>query len=173
MDIATPKFSVQAFVIAAKIGWHPTFFVNNVSATTTLMKAATQVAGPEVTNGAITISYLKDPADPKLANDPAIRLYKSIMSEYYPKGNVNDTFNVYGMSVAWTMIKALQAAGKSPTRAGLIKTLLKLDVRTNPFLLKGVRLQTSAKDHFLIQQGVLARWSNGAFQNFTPVYYSK
>jgi branched-chain amino acid transport system substrate-binding protein len=173
MDIATPKFSVQAFVIAAKIGWHPTFFVNNVSATTTLMNAATRLAGPEVTNGSITISYLKDPADPKLANDPGIRLFKAIMAEFYPRGNANDTFNVYGMSVAWTMIKALQGAGKNPTRAGLLKALLKLDTRANPFLLKGLRIQTSATDHFPIQQGVLARWNDGAFHNFTPVYYAK
>jgi len=172
-DVATPKFSVGAFIVAAKLGWHPTFFVNNVSATTTLMKTATQLAGPEVTNGAITISYLKDPADTKLANDPAMRLYKAIMAEYYPRGNVNDTFNVYGMSVAWTMIKALQQAGKSPTRAKLIRALTRLDTRANPFLLKGIRIQTSAKDHFPIQQGVLSRWSNGAFQNFTPVYYGK
>jgi len=173
MDFATPKFSVQAFVIAAKLGWHPTFFVNNVSATTPLMQAATQVAGAEATDGAISANYLKDPADPALANDPGVKLFKSIMAKYYPKGNANDSFNMYGMATAWTMIKALQAAGKNPTRASLMRALLHLNYSDNPFILKGVRIQTSPTDHFPIQQSVLIRWDNGAFHNFGPIYNAK
>jgi branched-chain amino acid transport system substrate-binding protein len=173
MDFATPKFSVQAFVIAAKLGWHPTVFVNNVSATTPLMQAATQVAGVEATDGSISANYLKDPADPAQANDPGVKLFKAIMAKYYPKGNATDSFNMYGMATAWTMIKALQAAGKNPTRASLMRALLHLDYTDNPFILKGIRIQTSPTDHFPIQQGVLIRWDNGAFHNFGPIYSAK
>ncbi len=173
MVFATPKFSVQSFVIAAKIGWHPIFFVNNVSATASLMTAATKLSSPEITNGAISVAYTKDPADPKLANDRGIKLYKAIMAQYYPKGNVNDAFNLYGMTVAWTMVKALQASGKTPTRAGLMKALTHLNIKNNPFLLKGVVIKTSPTDRFLIQQGVLTRWQDGGFHNFGPLYSAK
>ncbi|MFN2627181.1 MAG: ABC transporter substrate-binding protein [Gaiellaceae bacterium] len=173
VDIATPKFSVQAFVIASKIGWHPTVFVNNVSATSALMAVASKLAGNEETNGSISIAYLKDPADSSFAQSPGMRLYRGIMAKYYAKGTVNDQFNVYGMGVAWTMIKAFQLAGKNPTRAGLMRALTRLNTKADPFLLPGIRVQTTPTDHFPIQQGVLTRWNSGAWHNFGPVVYGK
>ena len=45
------------------------------------------------------------------------------MAKYYSKGNVNDANNIYGMSVAWTMVWGLQHAGNPPTRKGLLRAL--------------------------------------------------
>jgi len=166
---ATPKFSIQSFAIAAKLGWNPIIFNNSVSATTTLMTIATKSSSAQTTNGTITATYLKDPTDPKWDNDPGMKLYKKIMAAYYPKGNPNDQFNVYGMSAAWTMIKALQGAGPNPTRASLMKALRSLNYRDNPFLLPGIKVQTGARDAFPVQQQQLTRWTDGKFVNFGPL----
>ncbi len=166
---ATPKFSIQAFAIAAKLGWNPIVFNNSVSATSTLMTIATGASSAATTNGTITATYTKDPADAKWANDPGIKLYKKIMAAYYPKGNVNDQFNVYGMSAAWTMIKALQGAGPNPTRASLMASLRSMNYSDNPFLLPGIKVQTSASNPFPITQQQLARWTDGHFVNFGPL----
>ena len=106
------------------------------------MGLATKSSSAQTTNGTITATYLKDPTDPKWDNDPGMKLYKKIMAAYYPKGNVNDQFNVYGMSAAWTMIRALQRAGPNPTRASLMAAVRSLNYSDNPFLLPGIKVQT-------------------------------
>jgi hypothetical protein len=44
------------------------------------------------------------------------------------------------------MVDALAHAGKNPTRASLLKAATHLD-ETNPFLLPGLKLQTSPTDY--------------------------
>ncbi|MGI8422363.1 MAG: ABC transporter substrate-binding protein [Gaiellaceae bacterium] len=166
MVFATPKFAIQAYAISAKVGWHPTFFTNTVAATSTILGLATKVSGAAQTNGTITASFYKDPANPALANDPGLKLYRQIMAKYYPSGNVNNSFNIYGMAVAWTMVKTLQGAGKNPTRASLLKAAQSLDYSDNPFLIKGVHVKTSATDYFPVEQIQLTRWNDGAFHTF-------
>ncbi len=166
---ATPKFSIQAFAIAAKFGWNPIIFNNSVSATATLMGIATASSSAATTNGTITATYTKDPGDAKWANDAGMKLYRKIMAAYYPKGNVNDQFNVYGMSAAWTMVRALQGAGPNPTRASLMASLRSMNYSDNPFLLPGIKVQTSASNPFPITQQQLTRWTNGKFVNFGPL----
>ena len=166
---ATPKFSIQAFAIAAKLGWNPIIFNNSVSATATIMGIATKSSSAQTTNGTITATYTKDPTDTRWDNDPGMKLYKKIMAAYYPKGNVSDQFNVYGMSAAWTMVKALQGAGPNPTRASLMAAARTLNYSDNPFLLPGIKVQTGVKDPFPIQQQQLARWTDGKWVPFGPL----
>jgi branched-chain amino acid transport system substrate-binding protein len=164
--LATPTFAIQSVVISYKLGWHPTIFMNSVSATNTLMGLAAKSSSPDAVNGMISAQYVMDPNDPTYAKPGSIDLYKQIMSKYNPQANVNDTFNVYGFGSAWTFVEALKNAGKNPTRASFMKAMLSLNTDANPFLLPGERLTTSAKDHFPLDQAVLVRYSNGHFSPF-------
>jgi branched-chain amino acid transport system substrate-binding protein len=163
---ATPTFAVQAVVLAYKLGWRPTIFLNSIAATDTLMALAAKSANAEAVNGIISVQYWMDPADAKYAKPGAIDLYRSIMAKHNPEGNVNDAFNVYGMAQAWTFVDALRRAGKTPTRASLMKAILSIDTKDNPFLLPGMRMFTSPKDRFPLNQGVLIRYENGGFKPF-------
>jgi branched-chain amino acid transport system substrate-binding protein len=164
---ATPSPSIKALVTATKIGWHPqATFLNNVSASPLYLILSAR-AGADV-NGVISTTYLIDPLNPAQADVPGVKLYKAIMAQYYPKGNIADTNNVYGMGAAWTMVYALQHAGNPPTRAGLMKALNSLNTKTDPFLYKGIKLQTSATDHFPIEQQTLIRWQGGATGGWQP-----
>jgi branched-chain amino acid transport system substrate-binding protein len=170
MDFATPTPSIKSLVTATKIGWHPTLeFVSNVSASVTFMRIAGS-AGADVSK-ALSTTYLKDVTDPAQANDPALKQYKSIMSQYYSKGNVNDANNLYGMSAAWTMVWALQHAGKTPTRKGLLRALTHMTAR-DPYLVNGIKLKTTSRDHFPIEQQQLIRWVSGdnRWQRFGKLY---
>jgi branched-chain amino acid transport system substrate-binding protein len=161
VDFATPKPSITSLVTATKIGWHPqAMFINNVSASPTFMVLAAQ-AGADI-DGAISTAYLKNPADPSQASDPGIKLFKSLMAKYYAKGDVTNGNNIFGMANAWTMVYALQRAGKTPTRKGLMNALTHLNTTANPFLLKGVKMVTTPTEHFPIDQQKLERWSGGA-----------
>ena len=79
-----------------------------------------------------------------------------------------DTNIVYGLGVAWTFVCALQHAGKNPTRASLMKALHSLNTSKNPFLYPGIKLQTSAKDNFPIEQEIMIKWSGGKGGDWHP-----
>ncbi|HVR12311.1 MAG TPA: ABC transporter substrate-binding protein, partial [Gaiellaceae bacterium] len=147
MLFATPKFFLNAIVAAHKLGWKPQVFVASVSIEPTIMGIA-RFNAPELTKGALSIAFVKNPNDPIWAKDPAVALYRSIMGKYDPTGKPTDVYNWYGMTVAWTMVETLKKAGKSPTRASLLRAATHLDLRANPFLLPGVVIRTTPKQYF-------------------------
>jgi branched-chain amino acid transport system substrate-binding protein len=172
VDFATPSPSIKSLVTATKIGWHPiATFVNNVSASSTFMALAAK-AGADV-GGAISTTYLVNPSNPAQKNSAGAKVFESLMKKYYPNGDVNNANNVFGMANAWTMVYALQHAGKTPTRKGLMNALTHLNTKGNPFLLKGVGLKTTSSERFPIDQQQLIRWNGGAdgyWGNFGTIY---
>jgi ABC-type branched-subunit amino acid transport system substrate-binding protein len=170
VDFATPTPSVKSLVTATKIGWHPDLvLINNVSASVSIMRLAAG-AGADLSK-AVSTTYLKDNTDPALANDSGLKLYRSIMAQYYAKGNPNDGNNIYGMSVAWAMVWALQHAGNPPTRVGLMRALTHMTAK-DQFLLPGVVVHTTPHDHFPIEQIQLIRWlpADNRWQRFGKLY---
>jgi branched-chain amino acid transport system substrate-binding protein len=157
----TPRFAIQAIAAAHKLGWKPKLVVNSVAASPTVMQVATHSSSPELTNGALSFSFLKDPADPRWRDDRGIRDYLRIMRTYASDRETEDVYHVYGMAAAYNMVEALRGAGKELTRKGLLASALRLNVTDNPFLLPGVVVRTSPTDHFPIEQGALQRWQNG------------
>lgn len=167
---ATPTFAIQAIVLAYKLGWRPTIFLNSIAATDTLMGLAAKNSSADAVNGIISVQYWMDPADAKYAKRGSIDLYKSIMAKYNPQGNVKDAFNVYGMAQAWTFVDALKRAGKNPTRDSLMKAILSMDTQDNPFLIPGMRMFTTPSDRFPLNQGVLIRFKDGGFKPFGGLF---
>jgi len=159
--LATPKFAIQAYVYANKLGWKPKLSLTNaVSSASNIMQLASEGGTNKVVEGSVSIVFLKDPTDPKWKKDAAMKLYRSIMKRYFPGGRVSDVYNWYGMTVAWTMVETLRKAGKSPTRSSLLKAAQSLDTLANPFLLPGIRLQTSRTDYRPMEQVYLYRYDN-------------
>ena len=63
---------------------------------------------------------------------------------------------------------ALQHAGKNPTRASLMAALHNLNTAKDPFVYPGIKLQTSAKDNFPIEQEIMVKWAGGATGDWQP-----
>ena len=164
---ATPKFAIQAFVFANKLGWKPARVINNaVSAASNIMQLAAEGGTNKVVDSTISIVFLKDPTDPQWKNDAAMKLYGQIMRKHAPGANAKDVYHVYGMAVAWTTVEALRRAGKNLTRASLLAAVDNLDASGNPFLLPGITLKTAGTDHFPIEQMLLQRWQKGSWKSF-------
>ena len=72
--------------------------------------AIARLNAPQLTNGALSVAFVKNPNDPIWAKDPALKLYRTIMKRYLPSGKPSDVYNWYGMTVAWTMVETLERA---------------------------------------------------------------
>jgi branched-chain amino acid transport system substrate-binding protein len=155
---ATPKFFIQAVVATRKLAWTPQLYIASVSIEPGIMAIARYNA-PTLTNGALSIAFVKNPNDPVWAKDRTVALYRTIMRKYDPGGKATDVYNWYGMTVAWTMVQTLRKAGRNLTRAGLLRAAQHLDL-SNPFLLPGIRLRTSATDYRPLEQVFLYRYDN-------------
>jgi len=159
MLFATPKFFLQAITTTHRLGWKPQVYIASVSIEPTLMGIA-RFNAPELTRGALSIAFVKNPNDPVWAKDKAVALYRSIMRKHNPSGRPTDVYNWYGMTVAWTMVETLKRAGKTLTRAGLLRAAQNLDTAANPFMLPGIRLKTSRTDYRPMEQVYLYRYDN-------------
>ena len=99
---------------------------------------------PPYINGIISATYAKDPQDSKWDNDPAMKLYRSVIAKYGGGFEPNDGQVYYGVAKAETFVQVLYKAGRNLTRAGLMKALLSMNY-PNKFLLPGMVQKTSAR----------------------------
>jgi branched-chain amino acid transport system substrate-binding protein len=163
---ALPTQTIDALVVATKVGWHPTTFINNVSASPLFMGLA-QKSGANI-EGDITATYVYD-----VVNNPdtaTAKLYKSILATYDKGADPIDSNNIYGVANAWTFVQALKAAGPNPTRQGLMNALTSMKNVVNPFLYPGIKINTSATDHFVIDQQILQQFKGQAWQPFGHLF---
>ena len=165
-NITTPKFAAQAIKKMADIGWKPQHYLNSVSSS---VSAVMQPAGLENGTGIFTSQYIKDPTDPQWVNDPGMKEWAEWMKKYYPGGNIADAFNVYGYSVAQTVVAMLKQCGDNLTRENVMKQASSLDM-TLPMLLPGVNIKTSADDFYPIEREQLAKFDGKTWVRFGKVY---
>jgi branched-chain amino acid transport system substrate-binding protein len=164
MLFATPKFAIFGYVDSFRLGWHPHIYVTSVSISPDIMNIARSTTNQRQVEGSISIAFVKDPTSKQWAKDKTVRLYKSILRRFLPAAKPDDVFNYYGMAVAYTMVDTLRKAGRNPTRASVLRAATHLD-ELNPFLLPGVRIQTSPNDYYPMDKVRLARYQ-GAHWHF-------
>jgi branched-chain amino acid transport system substrate-binding protein len=105
-----------------------------------------------------SVGYLKDPTDPQWANDAGMKLYMTVIAGC-STCNPSDSFNLYGVAVAYTMVDVLKQAGNIMTRANVMSIASSQLNETNPFALPGVKVKTSSSDHFPIMQEEVITWN--------------
>lgn len=169
----TPRATIQTYVFAKVLGLKPVaIYTNSVSATDTFLETARKSGAGDLVEGTMTAQYAKDPANPSWASDGAVKLYNEVMKKYYPGGRATDALNFYGVTVAHAFVQLLQAAGRNPTRAGIMKAARNWN-QANPFLLPGNLQKTSGSDQFVVGGRRLIRYENGVFQPVTPLVFNK
>ena len=162
--LATPRATIQAYVIARALGWTPpVIYTNSVSATDTFLTLAQRSGAGDLVNNTYTAQYAKDPANPRWDNDAGMKLYKQVMAQYAPGARVTDGLNLYGVATAHAFVQLLYKAGRNPTRESLMRAYRTWN-EVNPFLLPGNRQRTSGDDQEPIECHQLAKFTTGTFQ---------
>jgi branched-chain amino acid transport system substrate-binding protein len=166
-NVTTPKFAAQAIRKVHEIGWKPLHLLNNVSASVgTVLKPA----GLDASRDIITAIYGKDPTDPQWKNDPGFKEWLAFMQKYYPDGNVMDGANVYGYSVAQTLVHVLRQCGDDLTRANVMRQAANIKDLALSMALPGIKINTSPTDFYPIEQEQLARFNGEYWALFGEVY---
>ncbi|MBV9236866.1 MAG: ABC transporter substrate-binding protein [Xanthobacteraceae bacterium] len=165
-NVATPKFAAQAIRKAAELDWHPLHIVNNVSNS---VGSVLQPAGLENAKDLLSTHYIKDPTDPAWKDDQNFKDWQAFMEKYFPDGDRTSSFTVYGYAVAHTMVHVLEQCGNDLTRANVMKQAASLKDLSNPMLLPGITINTSATDFFPIEQMRMMRFTGERWELFGPV----
>ncbi len=166
VNISIPKFAAQAIKKMDAIGWKPTHLLNDVAAT---IASTYKPAGLEKSKGIISVTYLKDPNDPEWKDDAEIKEWRAFMTKYYPKGDINNAFNVYGWAVCSLMINVLERAGNDLSRDNIMKmaaSFKKFRVRGT---LPGIVANTGPDDFYPVEQMQMVRFDGKGNVRFGPV----
>ncbi len=165
-NVTTPKFAAQAIKKAAEIGWKPTHYLNSVS---NAVGSVLTPGGLDNSVGIITAAYIKDPTDTQFQSGKEWDDWVGWMKKYHPAGALNDNFNVYGYTVAQTLVQVLKQAGDNLTRDNIMKQAASLDMSL-PMLLPGVNIKTSADDFYPIEREQLMRFDGKSWVRFGKIY---
>ncbi len=165
-NVGTPKFAAQAIRKAYDIGWKPVQYLNNVSSS---IGAVLTPAGLEKSVDIITTAYLKDYSDAQWANDPAVKRWESFMKKYYPAGDLNDSLNMYGYTVARTLEQVLKQCGDNLTRENVMKQAASMKGQYIDTLLPGITITTSDNDYAPIESVQMQRFNGKRWERFGEV----
>ncbi|MDT4981329.1 MAG: branched-chain amino acid transport system substrate-binding protein [Pseudonocardiales bacterium] len=139
VSFTVPGFTALELGTAAKLGFHPQFVVSNVGSDIVTLTGFLKEATVPLLEGMVSDSYLPIPTD---ASNSWIKLFQTVNQKY--NNNVPFDGNVlYGMSVAYTFLQAVKAAGK-PLNRGSLTAAVEKGGFTGPGL---TPFRFSASDH--------------------------
>ena len=109
-------------------------------------------AGLEASKDVLSTGYLKDPTISTWDNDAGKKEWLAFMDKYYPDGDKNSSFTVYGYTVAQTLLADAQAGRRQPHARERDEAGPKPEELTHPMLLPGITINTSDMDFYPIEQ---------------------
>lgn len=165
LNASTPKFAAQAIVKVADIGWKPLHLLSNISQS---VGSTLKPAGLDKSIGIISLAFFKDPTNPSFRELPEVQEWMVFMDKYYPEGDVNVSFNVYGYMMAQTIVAMLEQCGDNLTRSNIMKQAANMELEL-PLLLDGIRLKTSPEDFFPLEQMQPMRFNGKHWEMFGDV----
>ncbi|MGV9433291.1 ABC transporter substrate-binding protein, partial [Nocardia sp. NPDC003648] len=147
LNFSTPKFASQALAADVRnTDWNPLHVLTQVSNT----MATLRPVGLENVQGAVSAAFLKDPADPRWAQDAGMRTYKSKLTQYAPGADPENQHAMAGWAMAESFRKTFESA-KCPTREGLRDAMRSLDNVAVDLLLPGISMTTGASDGYPLE----------------------
>lgn len=156
-----PGFTALAIGTAAKLGFSPQWISDSVGADYNTVAGALGEAAP-LLEGFLSTSYLPN------AYDESGAWYKEFaaINDEFNKGAPFDNNTMYGMTVGYIFVQALEAAGPDLTREGLMKAIEDGNI-DGPGL---APTRYSATDHSGYGGARLAKVTGGKQESFGPVY---
>ena len=154
--------AAQAIRKLDDLKWKPATYLHLGAAS---VGATFKPAGLEASAGIMTGGFIKDPTDPKWAEDPDIKAWAEWMKVAMPGADLSDTLNLAGYAYALTLEQVLRQAGDDLSRENIMKQAANLRDFRLPVLLPGSLINTSPTDYKVIETIRLQRF-NGKSWDF-------
>ena len=164
-----PPISARAIRRAADLGWHPVLVLVNAASS---IANALRPAGLENAIGVISTSFLKDTGDTTWKQDPAIQDWMAFMDRYYPDGDKEDSYAIFGYAAAETLLQVLTQCGDDLSRENIMKQAASLKNYQSPITLPGITINTGPADFRPIEQMRLVQFDGSAWQPIGDVIES-
>ncbi|MGH2857088.1 MAG: ABC transporter substrate-binding protein [Solirubrobacteraceae bacterium] len=125
VDFTVPIYTAIAQLTSFTLGYKPQLVVSSVGIDPTTVGALLKTiskgkaSGTGLIDGAITDGYLPSSSD---MSNPWIQLFNKVRLQYDPKAPMDGNVE-YGMANAYTLVQALQAAGRNLTRQDVVKAV--------------------------------------------------
>jgi branched-chain amino acid transport system substrate-binding protein len=160
-NIAYPKFAAQAIQFVGRSGWDPMQYLVSFSSS---IESTLKPAGVENAKGILSAQYLKDPSDPRWADDAGMKRYREIVNQYAPNVNVEDVNTVVsGYAVGQMMTEALRRL-EEPTRQGLMDAVHSMKDVEIDVLLPGITVSLGEDDHYTLEALQLQEFDGSRYQ---------
>jgi ABC-type branched-subunit amino acid transport system substrate-binding protein len=115
-----PGFTALVLGTAAKLAYKPNWVVSSVGSDYRTLASRLGAAGTPLLDGLVGAGYLPSVDD---ESNPWVQLFKKINTD--AKGPDFDGNVMYGFSVGYLFVQALQKAGKNLTRQGIVDAIEK------------------------------------------------
>jgi ABC-type branched-subunit amino acid transport system substrate-binding protein len=164
-----PPISARAIRRAAELDWHPVLLLVNAAAS---IANALRPAGLQNAVGVISTSFLKDASDTAWKEDPAIKGWLAFMDKYYPDGDKDDSYAMFGYAAAETMAQVLTQCGDDLSRENIMRQAASLRNYQSSIALPGIAINTSPTDFRPIEQMRLVQFDGNSWQPIGDVIES-
>jgi branched-chain amino acid transport system substrate-binding protein len=157
----SPAKAARAIRKVAELDWHPVVLLNNAAAS---IASALRPAGLQNAVGVISSAFLKDAGDSMWKEDSAIKEFSTFMDKYYPDGDKDDGYALYGYAAAETMVQVLTQCGGDLSRENIMKQATSLKDYRASIVLPGIEINTGPRDFRPIKQMRLVQFDGDAWQ---------
>ena len=164
-----PPISARAIRRAAELDWHPVVLLVNAAAS---IANALRPAGLQNAVGVISTSFLKDADDATWKEDPAMKAWLAFMDKYYPDGDKEDSYALFGYAAAETLVQVLTQCGDDLSRENIMRQAESLKGYQNPIALPGIAINTGPTDFRPIEQMRLVQFDGSSWQPIGDVIES-
>jgi branched-chain amino acid transport system substrate-binding protein len=156
-----PAMAAQVIRHLGESDWHPVLILDNAAAS---IANALRPGGLENAIGVISTAFLKDGGDPAWKDDDAMKQYLSFMDRYYPEGDKEDVYAVFGYAVAETLAQVLAQCGDDLSRENVMTQAQSLKNFRSSVTLPGIAITTSPSDFRPVKEMRLVQFDGRSWQ---------
>ena len=164
-----PAVAARAIRRAAELDWHPVFLLDNASAS---IASALRPAGIQNAVGVVSTSFLKDAGDAAWKEDSSIKAWSAFMDKYYPDGDKEDDYAIFGYAAAETLFQVLSQCGDDVSRENIMRQAASLKNYQTLVALPGIVINTGPTDFHPIKQLRLVQFDGNGWQPIGDVIES-
>jgi branched-chain amino acid transport system substrate-binding protein len=164
-----PAMAAQVIRHLSEFDWHPVLILDNAAAS---IANALRPGGLENSIGVISTAFLKDGSDPAWKEDIAMKEYLSFMDQYYPEGDKEDSYAVFGYAVAQTLAQVLRQCGDDLSRENVMKQAQSLKDFRSSVTLPGIAITTSPTDFRPVKDMRLVQFDGRTWQPIGQLFDS-